>query len=224
MNLEAKWDSEASLSAIFNILMAIDRPDLKNKLAQSLNQYAACLLEMENLPDINKQRLARLLEQVHYTIDVLHSLHGKIGQELRENEFLMAVYQRSLTPGGTCGFNAPAYHSWLQKPFEERKKKLVEWIETFKGLEIVINLLLKLTRSSVKPSDEIGYTGFYQTNLDPTLSYQMIRILIPQNYNVFPEISVGRHRLTIHFLELNVEGRSSQTKKDIAFKVAFCKL
>lgn len=224
INLETNWDSEAALTTIFNILNVIDRPDLKNKLAQLLNQYASNLAQMEQLPDINKQRLLRILEQVQSTIDLLHSLHGKIGQELRENEFLMSVQQRILTPAGTCSFNAPAYYLWMQQTPQIRQKKLKEWFESFQGLEIVTSLLLKLTRSSVKPQDEIGHSGFYQTNLDPNSNYQMIRIFIPKNLNVFPEISVGRHRLTIHFLELNVESKSSQTNKDIPFKIAFCKL
>lgn len=224
IGLESTWDSEAALTTIFNILNVIDRPDLKNKLAQSLNQYAANLAQLENLPDINKQRLSRILEQLQNTIDLLHSLHGKIGQELRENDFLMALQQRILTPAGACNFNAPAYYLWLQQPPEFRQKKLIEWFEPFKGLEIVINLLIKLTRSSVKPQDEIAHAGFYQTNLDPNLAYQMIRIFVPRDFLVFPEISVGRHRVTIHFLELNLETKSSQTTKDVPFKIAFCKL
>ena len=224
IGLESPWDSETALTTIFNILNVIDRPDLKNKLAQSLNQYAANLAELEKLPDINKQRLAKILEQLQSTIDLLHSLHGKIGQELRDNEFLMSLQQKILTPAGTCNFNAPAFYLWLQQSPEIRQKKLTEWFEPFKGLEVVITLLLKLTRSSVKPHDEIAHAGFYQTNMDPNLTYQMIRIFVPKNLLMFPEISVGRHRLTIHFLELNVESRSSQTIKDIPFKIAFCKL
>jgi cell division protein ZapD len=222
--LESNWDALATLNIIFNILNVIDRPDLKNKLAQALNQYAASLAEMEQFPDINKQRLKKILDQVNNAIETLHSLHGKIGQELKENEFLMSIQQRSIIPAGSCSFSMPAYHLWLQQSAKYKNKNLQQWLEPFKGLEVVSDLLLKLTRSSVKSKDEIAYAGFYQDNLDPNITYQMIRIAVPNNLNVFPEISVGRHRLTIHFLELNTEGRALQTKQDISFKLTLCKL
>jgi len=222
---ESTWDSMATLNAILNILNIInDRPDLKNKLGQLLNQYASNLAQMEQLPDINKVKLHRLLDQLKKIIDILHSIQGRIGQELRENEFLMAVQQKVAIPAGTCSFNIPSYYLWLQQPHTVREKNLRDWLEPFAQLQLVIDIVLKLTRSSIKSTEEMAQNGFYQSNLDPNISYQMIRIKVSPEVEAFPEISVGRHRLTIHFLELNIQGRAIQTQANIPFELALCNL
>ena len=41
---------------------------------------------------------------------------GKIGQYLRENEWLMSIKQRTGIPGGACEFDLPSYHYWLHRP------------------------------------------------------------------------------------------------------------
>ena len=56
---------------------------------------------------------------------------AKFGQHLRENEWLMAIKQRMLVPGGTSPFDVPSYYYWQQRPFEERKADLQNWIRTF---------------------------------------------------------------------------------------------
>ena len=42
----------------------------------------------------------------------LNALPGKAGQSLTENDWLMSIRSRIGIPGGTCGFDLPAYHAW----------------------------------------------------------------------------------------------------------------
>ena len=53
---------------------------------------------------------------------------GKTGQELRENEWLMGIKQRSAIPGGVCEFDLPSYHFWLNQSAEVRRLDLNEWL------------------------------------------------------------------------------------------------
>lgn len=222
---ESEWDNRATLNAIFDVLNVIDRPDLKNKLGQLLNQYIAVLVSLEQVPHVNKQKLHRMLDQLKKAVEVLHAIEGKIGQVLRENEFLMVVQQRAALPAGTCSSSAPAYHLWLQKTPKARLKNLVSWCEPFEALQKIVDLLLQLTRDSTEFRVKVAKSGFYQASLDPNIPYQMIRLqLLLDKYELYPEISVGRHRLTIHLFELNSSGKANQTKKDVEFGLACCKL
>ena len=56
---------------------------------------------------------------------------GKLGQHLRDNEWLMMIKQRSAIPGGVCEFDLPAYHYWLNRSADERRRDLAAWIEPF---------------------------------------------------------------------------------------------
>lgn len=222
---ESPWDARAVISAIFDILNVIDRPDLKNKLGQILNQYLSALTQLEQAPNINRQKLRRMLEQLRKAIDTLHAMQGKVGQELRGNEFLLAIQQRLTVAAGGCSFNTPAYHLWLQQTPKTRLKNLLHWCESFEPIQKIIALLLQLTRDSTEFRPRSAKSGFYQANLDPNIPYQMIRLQIGANkHNFYPEISVGRHRLTVHFFELNVAGKATQTKRDVEFGFACCKL
>ena len=51
------------------------------------------------------------------------------------------------------------------------------------------------------------------------------RLVVPVTSGVFPEISAGRHRMTIRFLERHEPNlRPQQTKRDIGFKLVCCQL
>jgi cell division protein ZapD len=221
---ESLWDTRIVINVLFDILSVIDRPDLKNKIGQILNQYIASFMQLAQTPNVNKQKLQRMVDQLNKAMDTLQAIQGKVGQMLRENEFLAAIQQRLSVPAGTCCFSSPAYYLWLHLPPKERFKNLVNWCEPFEPLQKIINLLLMLTRDSNELKPKVANSGFYQANLDPNISYQMIRIQVPLKYALHPEISVGRHRLTIHFFELNPNGKANQTKKDVEFFLACCKL
>lgn len=218
------WDSHFALVAILEILSVIDRPDLKSKLGQALNQYISFLAQLEKKPNIDQDKLKHTLIQLEAMKDYLHSNQGKIGQELRDNEFLFAIQQRLYTPAGTCNFSIPAYHLWLELPETLRKQQLLSWLKPFSQIKEMIDLLLKLVRESSIFHTVHSASGFYQTNLDPAIPYQMIRIKIPSALHIYPEISVGRHRLTIHFFELNIQGHAKQTQSDLQFELACCKI
>ena len=61
------------------------------------------------------------------TSAALFSMTGKIGQYLRENDWLMSIKQRTGIPGGACEFDLPSYHYWLHRPAEERTGQLAAW-------------------------------------------------------------------------------------------------
>ena len=56
-----------------------------------------------------------MLWQIDQASSRLFQTSGKIGQELRENEWLMSIKQRTSIPGGVCEFDLPSYHYWLQQ-------------------------------------------------------------------------------------------------------------
>jgi cell division protein ZapD len=221
---ESGWDTRVALHALLEILGVIERPDLKNKLAQILNQYVSFFSHLGKSADIDKKALANTLEQLHKAINEVHTSPGKIGQELRENEFLIPIQQRMTTPAGTCAFSAPAYYLWLHQPSALRLKTLSLWLDSFLPLQGVIDLILQLTRASAQIETQVAKSGFYQTNLDPNISYQMISIGLAVKEKLYPEISVGRYRLTVHFFELNTRDRAHQTAYDVSFKLSCCRI
>ena len=221
---KSSWDSHQTLITILEILNITDRPNLKNKLSQTLNQYTASLTQLEKLPEVDKQKLHATLKKIDKLIDDILANTQKIGQKLRENEFLMAIQQRLYTPAGTCSFSLPAYYVWLQQEDIILKNQLSLWLDSFKQLQEIISLMLKLSRESATFKTTKANGGFYQSNLESSTLHQMIRIRLSPTKLLFPETSIGRHRLTIHFFTIDINGRTAQTPDDIMFELACCKI
>jgi len=218
------WDSHQTLKIILEILQAIDRADFKNKFCQTLNQYAHNLSQLEKSHDVDKQKLNETLKKIDLLIDGLHANPKKIGQELRENEFLATIQQRLQTPAGTCSFSLPTYHLWLQQDQGLQKKQLTSWFNHLSILKETINVMLELLRESSVFKQVEAKDGFYQNNLDANATHQLIRVNLSPTTNVFPKISVSRYRLAIHFFTLDISGETTQILDDTVFGLACCKM
>jgi len=224
LDKQSHWDIRSALATIIEILNTIDRPDIKSKLTNALQLHSSALMQLHNSPDINKEKLQNILRRLNQLTNTLHNTQGKLGQCLRDNEFLATIRQRINTPGGTSNFAIPAYHLWLQQPLEQQQTTLQTWFDTFDQLQTIVNLLLRLTRESAVPTSQTAHHGFYQETLVTNISYQMIQVIIPKQTNVYPEISVGRHRLSIHFFNLNIASRATQVSDNVEFKLTRCKI
>jgi len=92
-------------------------------------------------------------------------------------------------------------------------------------LREVSELLLHLIRQSADPLTMTAQEGFYQQSLNPSVPYQLVQITIPIEMNVFPEISVGKHRMAIRFLSPDFHGaRPTPIRKTIKFDLNLCKI
>ncbi|MEE9356758.1 MAG: cell division protein ZapD [Sedimenticolaceae bacterium] len=89
-------------------------------------------------------------------------MNGQIGQSLRENEFLKGIMQRNSMPSGSCAFDLPLHHHWLQQPHELRNSEFQTGIDTQEPLQSAITLLLSLTLGSTT-SSEVARNGFFST-------------------------------------------------------------
>ena len=74
-------------------------------------------------PQIDRQTLEQLLGEIDTVSGQLLAQAGKSGTHLRENEWLMAIKQRTGIPGGVCEFDLPAYHYWLHQDGAARRNR-----------------------------------------------------------------------------------------------------
>ncbi len=77
--------------------------------------------------------------------------------------------------------------------------------------------------SATAPRHSSASNGFFQQNLDSGNNCQLIRVLLPAESPYFPEISGGKHRFTIRFLQReDTLSRPVQAKDDIEFDLHCC--
>ncbi len=223
LNGETAWDSRSALAALDDICNVFGRSDLKTEVLKELERQTATLAKMERSPGVDRGRLGEILDELEVLTDRLYGLNGQPGSTLKHHELLGSIRQRSTIPGGTCAFDLPAFHLWLQEPAAERATALKSWLSAFGPIQQAIELVLRLTRHSATPTAEEAPEGFFQRNLDPNLPCQMIRVAVPGDAGCFAEISGGRHRFTVRFLnQPKLAERAVQVDQPIQFELTCC--
>lgn len=217
------WDSRLGLQGLFEILNLTARNELKSELLKELDRHITNLNRLRQSRGVNANALGTILEEIDTVIDRVYGQDTLALEEVRQNEFLNAIRQRSSIPGGTCRFDLPSLHHWLQNDSAERNLCLQDWVRPFEPMQEAVRLILRLVRTSAIPSDEVAVGGFFQKTLDSSAPSQMVRVVLPVERGLFPEISGGKHRFSIRFMQQpNPQERASLSTEDISFQLACC--
>lgn len=219
----SELNNRYAIDSLLNILSVFERSDLKAEIIKELERLIGNLSALENTAGVDKAALEQLLSELDQTLDSLHHTKSSIGQSLRENEFLYGIRQRSSIAGGTCDFDLPAYHYWLQHNSDDtRRSQILDWSEQFSTARAAIDISMQLIRGSTGFKEFTAITGFHQHNLDSNQPTQLIRVQLPQTSKYYPEISGGKHRFTVRFMQIDINQRPLQIKDDISFLLSCC--
>jgi cell division protein ZapD len=83
--------------------------------------------------------------------------------------------------------------------------------------------LLWLTRQNAKRKAETAIGGIYQLQFDRENPCQLVRITLPADSGLFPEISGSQHRCTIRFLNwTDATSRPVHVEMDVPFLLTCC--
>lgn len=215
------WHYRALVNTLVEILSVFDRADIKTEFLKELDRLKIQLTKLFKSPNIDSKRLQDIIEQIDVQAELLQNMKGRIGQALREHELINAIKHRLPIPGGTCSFDLPQYHYWLNEEDARRHADIKSWIETFDPIEDTTRLILELIRNSAYGEEQTAIAGFFQKSFDSTTPCQIVR-LTPHESGIFPEISSGKHRISIRFLRLNENGHPVQIEGDATFKLICC--
>jgi cell division protein ZapD len=207
---------------IINLLQLLDRPDLKAKLAKELSHQMGLLTRLQNSPQIDQEKLGAILKQLDELARCFIDSSKKIGHSLREIELLNNLRLHLASPGGGCSFDIPLFHYWLQQPAEIRHATLTGWLTEFNTIRAASSLILQLIREGAKAQQKTAEHGFYQELLDPQINLRLIRVGIPINVPAYPEISIGRHFLSVRFFSPSLEERPTQYLQHLPFVLMHC--
>lgn len=216
-------DHHAALGVLFEILEVAGRADLKADLLQEMERQKRMLSTLRNNPEISEDALEAVLDEIEHASDELLALSGKVGQHLRENEWLMGIKQRACIPGGTCEFDLPSYHYWLQQDVALRRNYLKAWLGPLLPIREGLGIVLKLLRESGKSHHYTAQNGNFQQMQGGRMA-QMLRIKLDDKLPCIPEISANKYALNIRFIAANYAARTTLFDQDVPFDLIFCSL
>ena len=216
-------EHHAALLTLFEILEVACRADLKSDLLQELERQKQTLEALRNNPAISLDALNEVLHDIDNVAGRLHALPGKVGQHLRENEWLMSIKQRTSIPGGVCEFDLPSYHYWLNQDEDQRRQELLAWLEPMLPIRDGLRIVLRMLRDSGKSSRHTAHQGAFQQMLSGRVA-QMLRITLSRDLPCFPEISANKYAINIRFTTLGGPQKPRVCETDVEFDLTLCNL
>lgn len=216
-------DKRAAIIVLLDIMSIFRRNDLKSEILKELDRNAKTLHKIAGSEGVDGVKLQAILEDLSEISKKLYALTGKVGISVMESDLFQSIAQRSSIPGGTCSFDLPEYHYWLEQDDVKRNKDLQLWGSPFEDIRKAIDLILSLIRNSTAPTHEIAQAGFYQFALDRGQPFQLLKVAVGKSIPCYAEISGGRHRCTIRFMNPDcAEKEHVQSRDDIPFELTCC--
>jgi cell division protein ZapD len=220
---EGPREHHVVLLALFEILEVAGRADLKMDLIQELERQRQSLLVFRNNPEISEEALSGALYEIEQSSAAMLGMTGKIGQYLRDNDWLMGIKNRAAIPGGVCEFDLPSYHYWRHQTADARREALLGWLRPFMPLRSGLTIVLRLLRSSGRMEHQVAEGGSFQLMLGG-INAQMVRVSLNKQVAYVPEISANKYALNIRFTCPDYDHRSPHAETDVAFDMLFCTL
>jgi cell division protein ZapD len=213
----------AALLSLFEMAEVAARADLKSDLLQELDRQKAVLMALRGNPHVQGATLEKVLAAIESAHQGIYQQPGKVGQHLREDDWLMAIKQRAAIPGGMCEFDLPSYHYWQHQPAEQRMQQLQGWLAPFSSIRAAVDIVLGLLRDSGQPEVQHVDNGHYQRMLE-SRNPQLIRVTLGDNLPCVPEISANKYMLNIRFVPAGSGQLRACTAQPIDFDLTFCTL
>ena len=213
------------IQTLIEIMNTLERNDITTDVIKELDRYHVSLSKLLEMPGIDKSTLEITLQALANQLTEMQTNFGKHTKQLRNDELLTLIRQKMTISPNLCSFDVPALYYWSQQNHTNQQQQLRIWLNELEIMKTSIRLIMQLIRDSVSFTKHIANCGFFQTAFKHNAHYQIIRIRLPDNVSVFPEISGNKHRITVRFLQFAATaGRPQQTTEDINFELSCCYL
>ena len=203
----------ACFESYFNIRSTSSRADIKIEISQELDKL---IIKKKQLNKTKKN-----INQIKKLMDAKKSL-SKInlpqGNFFGNDKFLQEIKTSSLSPTGIMSSDLPQLQLWLKQLSPKAKQqyflnKIDPYLPIFKSISIYLNTL----RESVKyESIDTTDNGLVNYQLDPSFRHDLVQLQIPQNLNLYPNLTSNKYTINIQFSSLK---RNTNNLKKIKFKM-----
>ena len=211
---------QISIATLFDLLDISERTDLRGAVVQDLERQRGALSALRQHPGVDETRLDAMLDEIQ-AVNAELGAQGRVGQNLRDNEWLASLRGRLAVPGGSSPVDMPSFHCWQLKSFDERSRDIKSWLSPFMPLYKGLSLILRMLRDSGDTREVVAREGSYQEMLSGK-TYQLLRVWIDDALRVFPEMSANKYVIWVRFAAAGEDLKPQPVGTDTPFRLACC--
>jgi cell division protein ZapD len=220
---DSDWATRGAVLSLLEIMAILTRGDVRAEVHKELDLQIDTLSKFQNQPGVDSDRLGALFENLITSREEVDAAGTQFMQTLKNCEFLSSIKHRSSIPGGTCEFDLPEYGHWLRQPPARRTEDMDAWLKFIQPLCDAVTKLLWLIRESARPAAKKAVNGMYQHRMQKGARCLLLRVALPPDSSLYPEISGNQHRFTVRFLEWStIDSRAVQAAHDVDFDISIC--
>ncbi|CAM5786889.1 cell division protein ZapD [Castellaniella caeni] len=213
---------QIAMATLFDLLDVCERADVRTAVLQDLDRHRTALSALREHPGVDRVTLDGLLTDIQAASAALVG-QGRVGQCLRDNEWLAGLRGRITVPGSSSPVDLPSYYAWQLKSPPERMRDLQGWVDPLMPLHRAAILILKLLRDAGDAHEQLASQGAYQEMLGGK-TFQLLRVWVEAALAVFPEISANKYVIWVRFSSQDNQHKPQPAGRDIAFRLARCNL
>ena len=211
------------LATLLEISELLLRSDIKNEIIKELKRQSDVLNTLKNSEEIDEDRLSMAKNLINEQLSHIQNPLYQPADVFKNNEFIKIFSQRMNIPAGTCNFDLPRLHHWLNESEQKKKEEIRNWSSDLNPINHATYILLDNIRKSSSPINQNAASGFYHQQIESSASCQLIRIKIHSESPFYPDISGIKNRFTVRFMEVDtLTSKQVQTKGNIDFELHCC--
>ncbi len=218
------YEAQMCFNSLFALMNISKRYELRSEILKELIRMQNMLNSAQQHEGADKNKIKELLIEINSCISGLHNLDSSKILAVQNDELLNTIKLRNIHDTGTYFFEIPELQFWLLQSNDDKQYQINNWMEPFRAFRDSIAFILKIIRESSKPTAECAKSGmFLKTTAREITPYQLLRVKVNGIQNAYPQISGGKHRFSIRFIERSTfEKGISQITTDVNFELQTC--
>ena len=214
-----KSENYVSLLALCELYEILSRSDIKSELIREIETQNSYFQTIKEIPQADSSKLNSVLEKQSLLLKSIYNIESNYLDYLEHDILFKTILKNCFTQ-----LQPASIEFWLSRDILIRETQMDLWLEPLVFIKRSIEFILEVIRKSGRFEDRIAEKGFFIEKLDPKKNILLIRVTLTSDLYYYPQISVGKQRLTIMFMTKDDKNNLVPHQEDLNFILTTCSL
>jgi cell division protein ZapD len=214
-----KSENYIALLALCELYEILSRSDIKSELIREIETQNSYFQSIKEMPQADSSKLNSVLEKQNILLKLIYSNEVNYLDHLGRDILFKTILKNYFTQ-----LQPASIDFWLSRDILIRETQIDLWLEPLIFIKRSIDFILEVVRKSGRFEDRMAEKGFFIEKLNPKKNVLLIRVTLTSDLYYYPQISVGKQRLTIMFMTKDDKNNLVPYQEDLSFILTTCSL